>query len=70
MKLGQCLHVWLSDDETTLWRHHHALSVGARVLHRLQEAPRDTSCPLNPGSVVKLFVVVGWTVLNPMAWQL
>ena len=61
--------VWLGDDESSFWRDHDppGRALGGGRVDGLEETSRDTRRSLEARSVVKLLVVVGRAVLNPVA---
>lgn len=64
------VRVRLCDDVTSFRSDHNTLAKGARgrVIDSLEEAARYTSRSLDSRSVVKLAVVVGRTVLDPVTY--
>lgn len=66
---GKNVHVWLSDDKTSLGRDHDT-SRGALgpcgSFYGLEETARDTGRALEPRLVVELFVLVRRTGLDPV----
>ena len=61
----------MSNDITSFWSDHDALTEGAccRIIDGLEEAPRNTGRSLDSRAVVELAVIVGGAVLDPVTCQ-
>ena len=69
MKLD--VRIGLGDYETAIGSNHHTLSGRASVrrLYGFEETARDAGRPLDTWSVIKISVVVGGAVLDPVAYS-
>ena len=66
------VRVGLCDDVASFRRDHDACTegTGGGVIDGLKETSRDTSSTFDSWPVVELTVVVGWAVLDPVAYRI